>query len=370
MTTTSARPAVSTLAAGVAGWSGLMALLGAWWWLQPGRYPFGRDPEGPPTLMNLLPAGAVGPALVAAGVVGVLLALFGNRQAVVTGAALHVAVFALAVPGLAPLTFTGYAMAIFGPWVVFATILFGAWKWRGGPMLVGVFVLLGVVAWMSGFANGAVLSAYFGMLASSSPKLVVPLILMFFLVGGLLWGALGVRAWRGAHAGGAQPSWTRPEAAARWGKVAVIVAVLCALPYGLHRFSWLTPWPIGISLTELLADPTIRLHGFMLGMSSLAGAVLTYGLIAKWGEVWPRWMPVVRGRRVPIAAAVVPGAFVATLFLTASVPFAMMSLESGAWQMLLIFPFPVWGLALGAAVLAYWLRRRGTPREAGTIGGS
>ncbi|MFF0738925.1 hypothetical protein ACFYVL_00855 [Streptomyces sp. NPDC004111] len=31
-------------------------------------------------------------------------------------------------------------------------------------------------------------------------------------------------------------------------------------------------------------------------------------LIAAWGEVFPRWIPVLRGRRVPPLAAVVPAA--------------------------------------------------------------
>ncbi|MFD1519488.1 hypothetical protein [Pseudonocardia yunnanensis] len=71
-----------------------------------------------------------------------------------------------------------------------------------------------------------------------------------------------------------------------------------------------------------------------------------------------------------MAAAVVPGTLVATLFTVAAIPFSTMTVTSGRPEMLLYFPFPVWGPALGAAVLAYALRRRGDTAGPGTIDGS
>jgi hypothetical protein len=70
-------------------------------------------------------------------------------------------------------------------------------------------------------------------------------------------------------------------------------------------------------------------------------------------------MPVVRGRRVPVAAAVVPGTLVAALFTVAAIPMTAMWVSEGQLWAVLVFPFAVWGPALGAAVLAYALRRRG-----------
>jgi hypothetical protein len=98
--------------------------------------------------------------------------------------------------------------------------------------------------------------------------------------------------------------------------------------------------------------------------------VLTTGLVGSWGEVWPRWLPVLWRRPVPVAAAVVPGTLVATLFTVAAIPFSVMAITGGTPEMLLYFPFPVWGPALGAAVLAYALRRRGDMARPGTIEGS
>jgi uncharacterized membrane protein YdjX (TVP38/TMEM64 family) len=82
-------------------------------------------------------------------------------------------------------------------------------------------------------------------------------------------------------------------------------------------------------------------------------------------------MPVVRGRPVPPAAAVVPGGVVAALFTVAAPPMTAMSIASGDLWGLVVFPFIVWGPALGIAVLGYALRRRGERmRRPGTIEGS
>ncbi|MGW3182163.1 hypothetical protein ACWDD9_23085 [Kitasatospora sp. NPDC001119] len=59
---------------------------------------------------------------------------------------------------------------------------------------------------------------------------------------------------------------------------------------------------------------------YVIGLSVLTEALtlLTLGLVSGWGEVFPRWVPVLRGRRVPPLAAVVPavlgGLVLAALF--------------------------------------------------------
>jgi hypothetical protein len=358
-----------------AAWSLLLVALGGWWWLRPDTYPFGGPhDDGRDNLLDLLPPAAVPPLLVAAGALGVAVAVLGAARGtaglVGAVAAAYTVGFGLVAPGPAPLTLVGYAMVMFGLPVLFVVVLAGAWRWRGGPVAVGVFVVLGLVAWVTGFADAAVLQRYVTTIVDAGAKFVEPLVLMFLLLGGLAWAALGVAVYRSGRVGRPAPEWTRPAAAARWGKAATLIAAACALPYGLHRLTWLTPWPLGMESEALVAFPEMRLHGFLLGMSALAGAVLTTGLICRWGEVWPRWMPVVRGRPVPVAAAVVPGTLVAALFTVSAVPMIRMSIEQDALWGLLVFPFPVWGPALGAAVLAYALRRRGTSVPTGTLGGS
>jgi hypothetical protein len=368
------RARTSNLPVLAAAWSALTVALGFWWWLRPAQYPFppGDDPSG--TVLDVVPPAVVPPVLVVAGLVGVSIATLARTGRepglVVWTAGVWVLVFGLSVPGFQPLMLVGYLMAMFGPIVLFATVLAGALRWRGGAATVGVFVAVGALAWVTGVADATVLRRYLDLVAAIVPKAVPPAIMMFFLAGSLVWGALGARTLLGGRSGDPAPAWTRPESAARWGRIAVVVAVLCAMPYGLGRLTWLTPWPLGMDPAHLAAAPEMRLHGVLLGSAALAGALLTAGLVARWGEVWPRWMPVVRGRRVPLAAAVVPGTLVAALFTVAAVPMTMMAIAEGDLLSLVLFPFPVWGPALGTAVLGYVLRRRGegaTP--AGTIEG-
>ena len=354
------RRLISALPALAATWSLLTTALGLWWWARPDAYPFApgnADPSG--TLLAVVPDAAVAPALVAAGAWGLVVAGPARRHpglVVGTGAGFAV-LFGLAVPGLQPLSLTGYLMAMFGPIVLAGTLVAGAWRRRGGATAVGVLVLIGAAAWFSGVADGAVLARYTGFISAALQKIGPPGALLFLLAGGLLWGVLAARTAVAQRACRPAPAWTRPESAARWGRVAAVIAAICALPYGLQRLTWLTPWPFAVSAGELAANPDMRLHGLLLGLSSLAGAVLTLGLISRWGEVWPRWMPALRGRPVPLAAAVVPGALVAALFTAAAFPMMLLWIDKGEPWAVLVFPFPVWGPALGAAVLGYALRR-------------
>ncbi|KNX38815.1 hypothetical protein [Luteipulveratus halotolerans] len=47
----------------------------------------------------------------------------------------------------------------------------------------------------------------------------------------------------------------------------------------------------------------MELYVIVLSLATEVFAFAAYGLIARWGEVWPRWVPVLRGRRVPISRA-------------------------------------------------------------------
>ena len=116
--------------------------------------------------------------------------------------------------------------------------------------------------------------------------------------------------------------------------------------------------------------------GLFLANFGLVGAVLMLGLVQRWGEVFPRWMIGLAGRRVPIALAVVPAAIVSVLVFVGGI-----AIWSGLPQLVaglvanggkdigiiggIIFHvgptllFPVWGVALAVATLGYYYRRRG-----------
>ncbi|TDD04323.1 hypothetical protein E1294_50210 [Nonomuraea diastatica] len=155
--------------------------------------------------------------------------------------------------------------------------------------------------------------------------------------------------------GGAPPRWAGPVRARRWGRIATVGAALCPLPYALYRLTWLTPWPTDISGP---IDLPLRLQGLMLAFAAVIASVLTLGLISRWGEVFPRWIPLLRGRPVPVRFPVALGGAVAGACLLASPGLAVKAVESGELWALLLWPYPLWGVLLGAAVLAYWLRRR------------
>jgi hypothetical protein len=108
----------------------------------------------------------------------------------------------------------------------------------------------------------------------------------------------------------------------------------------------------------------------------LVGAILMLGLVQRWGEVFPRWMIGLAGRRVPIALAVIPASLASVLLIVGGI-----GIWSGLDQMVanaaaagsegtgligeIIFQlgptllFPVWGVALAVATLGYYYRRRG-----------
>ncbi len=120
----------------------------------------------------------------------------------------------------------------------------------------------------------------------------------------------------------------------------------------------------------------IWVSGLFLATFGLAGAGLMLGLVQRWGEAFPRWMIGLAGRRVPVALAVVPASIASVLLVVGGA-----GIWSGLGQMIanmaasgakaseipgaIIFQvgptllFPVWGVALAAATLGYYYRRRG-----------
>ena len=100
------------------------------------------------------------------------------------------------------------------------------------------------------------------------------------------------------------------------------------------------------------------------------------GLVQRWGDVFPRWMIGLAGRRAPIALAVVPASLVSVLLTVGGIGIwsgldqMVANLVAGGAESIeiigqLIFVlgptllFPVWGVALAVATLGYYYRRRG-----------
>jgi len=205
------------------------------------------------------------------------------------------------------------------------------------------------------------------------------------LLGGFLWLAATVCYARrsgdaclycGRRAG--PEGWTSPDQAARWGRIAVYVAMVAPIFYVFTRYIWALGFPLGMNeeLFRSGQESGKWIGGALfLGNFILLGAFLMLGLVQRWGEVFPRWMIGLSGRRVPIALAVVLASLVSVLLIVGGI-----GIWSGLGQMVansvaagaegagligeIIFQlgptllFPVWGVALAVATLGYYYRRR------------
>jgi hypothetical protein len=328
-------------ALGAAIWSTVYGWFGVWWISHPARFPFGVGPASGPASSLLV----------------------GVRPE--TGA-----------PVVAVLGFTGAAVALLmsrmrphgplGP----PMLAFAAAITAGLLVLVPDARVLAVAAYAPIFLAGAP----FGWPPVSYWDAIPwPIWYQFgCIAGGLLWGATTLAYFRLARGAcvacgrrGTPSRWTSPAAAARWGRWGVVFAVVAPLAYATTRLAWVVGIPLGIS-ESLLRQVRTEMIGAAAGLASVAigGAILTIGLVRPWGETFPRWMPILRGQRVPPALAIAPATFVAVLVFAAGLGITRDVLRDGlrhvdwlAHAPGLLWPF--WGLGLGAATLAYYYRRRG-----------
>ncbi len=202
------------------------------------------------------------------------------------------------------------------------------------------------------------------------------------LIGGFLWLAATVCYSR--RSGDACPycgrrdgpeGWQSPNQAARWGRIAVYVSMLAPVLYAFTRYAWALGFPLGMSEEYLRRGQQsgIWISGLFLATFGLVGALLTLGLVQRWGEAFPRWMIGLAGRRVPVALAVVPASLVSVLLAVGGTviwsALPQMVARAGAAKDIGIIGgivvgvgptllFPVWGVALAVATLAYYYRRR------------
>ena len=340
-------------------WSLAYGILGLLWALGAGDFPFGvaNDPGAGLSLLGGVTSAVAAPIIAALGLAGgmVGLVMAGNRggswrPALLSFAWTAAIVLALLIPDYRVLVLVAYTP------IVIIGALFG---WAPG--------------------GGATLS-------DAAPWPVVNQLIC--IGGGLAWAAAAVsygRLTRGACArcgrtdvGG---GWTTPEAAARWGRWAVGVAVVIPVLYALTRWAWALGVPLGIT-EEFLREGQasgLWLAGAALATLAVIGALLTLGLIQRWGEDFPAWFPIIGGRRVPPALAIVPAAVMAVVVTSAGLMFVRLALAGGFafdedttftltdnWAALAPeLLWPIWGAALGAATLAYHYRRRGQCRSCG-----
>ncbi len=353
-------------------WSLACAGLGLWWLLDPAAWVLDDVTDQPSSLMAILPPRGGALLFLTLGLAGAGLTVLvgrarvgaaGRRAFAVAGATLAV-FFGVVAPDLQLLSFLGYALAILGGPILVGVLIAGARRHPGNLVVLGlVAAAVGV-----GIALGEVGAPTLEMLRNVRDGLgrvgPRPLVLAFALVGGLLFAALTLDTLHRLGPRGPADARSADQARSRdrlqrWGRRATIVAALCPLPYALIRMTWLTPWPQGLGPGDasMLDHGGIRVFGVCLGLAALGGAWLTLGLISRWGEVWPGWLPGLRGRPVPVPAAVVPAAVVALVLCAASVSLIVMSVRDGGPWLILAIPVPIWGPSLALATYAYYRRR-------------
>ncbi|GAA3089840.1 hypothetical protein [Streptosporangium carneum] len=203
--------------------------------------------------------------------------------------------------------------------------------------------------------------------------------LILCLAGGVLWAgaALAFQRRTDDSCGGCGRSahrtatWTTPASAARWGRWAAYTAFVIPLFYAVIRWAWALNIPLLFSEEELrwLRETGLVWAGAALATFAAGGGVLALGLVHRWGEVWPRWVIGLRGRRVPPAFPVTFASVVTVVLLSAGTEAVRITkwTDPAAWLSSPMTYWPIWAVALGVATLAYHLRRRGRCRHCGLL---
>ncbi|MFI6848203.1 hypothetical protein OG535_07150 [Kitasatospora sp. NBC_00085] len=150
-------------------------------------------------------------------------------------------------------------------------------------------------------------------------------------------------------------------------------AVALSLPYPVVKLAWECGSDVGMTQPEVIHNIP---GGWVPVLPALAGSVLSLALVQPWGRVFPRWVPVVGGSRVPRLLVLGPACF-GTALLAQVGPAAFMSAvrqyfgpqqacadDFGLrpWVPLTFYAsWMLWGAALGAAAWEYHRTTAGCP---------
>jgi hypothetical protein len=349
--------------------SGITALLGLAWTL--GLLPsFYADPDG--ALLARFAGQDVATTVhavtalagVAAGIAGLAGAL--GVRARIWAAVLQLIVFGLVLQSSGTLSVVGYLVAMAMPLAVVVLLVQVVRKYRVLRWTLGVPALAALLVGAI-LAREPLAGVVVGISSGFARESVTVLASLLLIAVGTVWAAVGFQALAGTSVLDRATAWVL-----RHRRAITIVAATGPLPYALIRLTWLTPWP-QLAMGEL--DLSTRIWGLTLSSGAWLGFFLTIGLIRPWGEVFPRWMPGLAGRRVPISAAVVPGGVIAATLTFAAVPMLFLFAGQGVGSFVysaITFPCWYWGPALALAVWGYAahrtqaeLRAEGAPAHSG-----
>ncbi|WP_433167978.1 hypothetical protein [Kribbella sp. CA-247076] len=158
-----------------------------------------------------------------------------------------------------------------------------------------------------------------------------------------------------------------------WAPVAAHVIALCTIPSALWRIGIIVGFPVGYDEGWIRRSELDTPHGagylLFLCVLSEALALLSFGLVHRWGEIVPAWLPGLGGRRIPRAATVVPaglGALALIAVWTVGVPASALTgstfdpeMTTGTpftVQLVAYAPMTLWGPLLAALAWQRWWR--------------
>ncbi|MFD0855924.1 hypothetical protein ACFQ07_27040 [Actinomadura adrarensis] len=155
----------------------------------------------------------------------------------------------------------------------------------------------------------------------------------------------------------------------RWALRSAYAIPLLLLPSCLWRLPFAFGFQMGQVGDETMPALWISIP-YVFGLSVLTEAValLSIGLVRRWGEVAPAWIPFIGGKRIRPTAVIVPAAIGGLAMTAVSV---MMTLtwagvingtgyENLWWEALAkacISPIGLWGPLMLALTYAYYVRR-------------
>ena len=161
------------------------------------------------------------------------------------------------------------------------------------------------------------------------------------------------------------------EGPPRWAVVAAHLAALAPVPSGLWRFALAFGMLAGYTeqgYQDLNMSGWGAPHVIILSVGTECVALLTLGLVRPWGEMVPRWTPVLGGRAVNARAATVAAFAGAAILVILGTPFIFwwqlphdeMTSTGSMLVGILYLPMVLWAPLLIAVTVSYWRRHRAT----------
>jgi len=161
----------------------------------------------------------------------------------------------------------------------------------------------------------------------------------------------------------------------RWAYWAGWGCVLSVIPSIVWRVAMLCGVDTGFAEAEVYRGSFQAVaYVITLEVMQLIGGILCLGLIARWGEWWPRWVPWLAGKpinpKLPFAVGLVANVVLYLLIIPIVgrfvgvwlglwdgwTPTAAMNNQQRMWMVACYIPFTLWPVLLSITLVGFWKR--------------